>query len=116
MTVFYNDVHNRMKFFDPAGTIGALEEAEVWIPKMPMIPAEVAVIMASTPTTPWELHQHLCDYETGRDPAVATMLAPVKAWTLVSSCKAASKEGSVVAYSFPSATMASTALRRRLKM
>ena len=83
---------------------------------MPMIPAEVAFIIASIPTTRWELHQHLIDYENERDATVVAMLAPVKAWTLVASCQAASKDGSVVAYSFPTVTMASTALQRRLKM
>ena len=116
MAVFYDDVHNRMKFFNPPGGTADLEDAPTWFPKMPMIPAEVAFIIASTPTTPWELHQHLCDYENERDATVVAMLAPVKAWTLVASCTTANKDGSVMALTFPPVTMVSTALRKRLKL
>ena len=75
---FYNDGYNRMIFFDPAGPDAEVEETGVYVPKMPLIPAEVALKIATTPTTPWELHQHTCDYKEGRDAAVKSMLTPVK--------------------------------------
>ena len=87
ITSFYDDGYNRMKFFDPAGPGAEVKETGVWVPKMPSIPAEVAFVIATTPTTPWELHQHLCNYKENRGPAVKTMLKKAKIWAIVASCK-----------------------------
>ena len=115
IATFYDDVNNRMKPFIPSSDINIELDSEVGFPKMPMIPAEVAVIVASVPTTPWELHAHLVDYENDRDEKVKEMLAPVKAWALMASCSKTSKELSSVAFVFPSVTMPSKALQNKLK-
>ena len=114
---FYDDATNRMSFFNPSGTETEplLVDTDVWFPRMPMIPAEVAVIVASIPTTPWELYAHLVDYETDRHQKVKDMLAPVKHWALVASCRTSTKDSSSVAFTFPSVTMPSKALQNRLK-
>ena len=78
ITSFYDDGYNRIKNFDPAGMDAEVEETGVYVPKIPLVPAEVALKIATTPTTPWELHQHTCDYKEGRDAAVKSMLTPVK--------------------------------------
>ena len=112
---FYDDGYNRMIFFDPAGPDAEVEETGVWVPKIPLIPAEVALIIATTHITPWELHQHICDNEGGRDPAVKSMLTPVKVWALLASRKTTNKEGSIMSYTFPHVTMVSSALQKQLK-
>ena len=76
-----------MKFFDPATATTEVEATGTWVPKMPMIPADVALTVSKSPTTPWELHQPLCNYEEDKDPSVKTMLKKAKIWAIKASCK-----------------------------
>ena len=62
---FYDDEANRLKYLDPATATSDLETDGSWFPKLPMIPAGVAIKVTEKPTTAWELFRHLCDYEGG---------------------------------------------------
>ena len=56
ITNFYNTGANRMKFFGPTAENADQEATGTWVPKMRIIPAKVALKVATSPTTPWELH------------------------------------------------------------
>ena len=114
ITNFYNTGANRMKFFDPTAENADQEATGTWVPKMPMIPAKVALKVATSPRISW-VHQHLCNYEEDRDQAVKEMLKKAKIWALTATCKGASKESSIMAYSLPPVTLPSSALQRQLK-
>ena len=71
---FYDTVANKLKYFDPMVASAEQEAKRIWVPKLPIIPAKVALKVVTSLTTPWELHQHLCTYEEDRDPKVKDML------------------------------------------
>ena len=75
---FYDVESNRMKFFDPGTANAEIEMTGTWVPKFPMIPTKVALKVAKSPTTPWELQQHPCNYKEDRDPEDQTMLKKAK--------------------------------------
>ena len=58
---FYDIEGNKFKFFDPATATTEAEATGTWFPKTPMIPAKVVLKVWKSPTTPCELHQHLCN-------------------------------------------------------
>ena len=112
---FYDVEGNKMKFFDPVTAATEVEATGTRVPKMPMIPANVALKVSKSPTTPWELHWHLCNYTEDRDPAVKTILKKAKIWAIVASWEGPRTEGSLVEYSLPPVTFPSVALQKQLK-
>ena len=78
-----------------------------------MIPAEVALKVVTSPTTPWELlYQHLCTYEEDMDPKVKDMLKKSKTWAITAACKGVSIEGSILAHSLSHVTLPSSVLQK----
>ena len=75
---FYYTEANRLKFFETSAESVDVEAEQIWSPKFPMIPAKVALKIAKTPTTAYELFKHLCEYDKGRDQVVKDVLIKEK--------------------------------------
>ena len=80
---FYDDEANRLKYFDPAVATADLETNGSWFPKLSTIPSEVAIKVATKPTTAWELFRRLCNYDEDKDAVVKAVLK--KKWALAAS-------------------------------
>ena len=52
IAAFYDIEANRMKLFDPMTVNTEVELTGMFVPKMPLIPAEVALKVATNPTMP----------------------------------------------------------------
>ena len=75
---FYNNEANSLKCFNSVAATAGLEIDLSFFPKLPMIPAEVALKVAKKPTTAWELFHYLCDYEEDKVTVVKSMLTKTK--------------------------------------
>ena len=95
----YNTPGNRNTFFDAGTEQKAIQK--VWIPKMPTPPAELALTIAETETTPWELHGLIELWEEDRSDAVKALMVPLKNWCIYATTKGTTTDTSAVAVNPP---------------
>ena len=60
IAIFYYTRASRLKFFETSAELADVEAEQIWSPKFPIIPAEVALKIAKAPTMAWGLFKHLC--------------------------------------------------------
>jgi hypothetical protein len=82
---------------------------------MPMVPYKIALKIASTATTPWELYRMLGEYEADRAQEVKDLILPAKTWAVVAATRGSTADTSKLAYNFPVLHLPSKKLREDLK-
>jgi len=96
---YFTDANNRGSFFDSSGATRAANITQV--PKLALIPAEVALRVLETPTTPWELYELLLCFSEEKGTKVLNLIQTPCTWAVMVSIKGQNAETSAVAYALP---------------
>mmetsp|Transcript_10093 Transcript_10093/g.21292 ORF Transcript_10093/g.21292 Transcript_10093/m.21292 type:complete len:112 (+) Transcript_10093:681-1016(+) len=71
---YFTKTKHRGSFFDISGTTRAANVKQV--PKLALVPVEVALQVLETPTTPWELYELLLCFSEDKGTEVFNLLQP----------------------------------------
>ena len=109
MDTHYNNPANKYSFFDASNETKST--TKVNIPKLPTPPAEIALKISQTPTTPWELHGLIEAWEADKGDDVNTLMVPIKNHCIHTTTKGVTLDSSAAAYNLPLLHRSSWGLR-----
>ena len=109
MDAHYNNPANKYSFFDVSNEKKSTQKVN--IPKLPTPPAKIALKIAQTPTTPWELHGLIEAREADKGDDVKALMVPIKNYCIHATTKGVTSDRSAGAYNLPLLHMPSWDLR-----